>query len=147
MSRNVAFILSLYDAWNARDFDTVADAMAPDGIIIIAGTGDVFEGPKGSRTYSETWANGFPDSQVVIDNIFGAGDQVVVEFTGRGTHTGTLETSMGAVPPTGHSVTIKMCDVVHLHEGKITRQQSYFDTGSLMAQLGLLPEQAASHQQ
>ena len=147
MADNVRFILGLYDAWNARDFDTLADAMAPDGTIVIAGTGDVFDGPDGSRIYSQSWANGFPDSQVVIDNIFGAGDQVVVEFTGRGTHTGTLETSMGAIPPTGRSVTIKLCDVVQISEGKITRQQSYFDTGSMMAQLGLLPEQAAPQQQ
>jgi steroid delta-isomerase-like uncharacterized protein len=147
MADNISLVRSLYDAWNARDFDRGAEAMAPDGKITLAGTGDVFEGPEGSRAYSAGWANGFPDGQVTIDNIFGDGDNVVVEFTGRGTHTGTLETSMGAIPATGRSMTIKLCDVVRLQDHKIVAQTSYFDTGSMMAQLGLLPDQIGSEQQ
>jgi steroid delta-isomerase-like uncharacterized protein len=147
MADNISLVRSLYEAWNARDFDRGAEAMAPDGKITLAGTGDVFEGPEGSRAYSAGWANGFPDGQVTIDNIFGDGDNVVVEFTGRGTHTGTLETSMGAIPATGRSMTIKLCDVVRLEGEKIVAQTSYFDTGSMMAQLGLLPENIGSEQQ
>jgi steroid delta-isomerase-like uncharacterized protein len=147
MADNISLIRSLYDAWNARDFEQGAEAMAPDGKITLAGTGDVFEGPDGSRAYSASWANGFPDGQVTVDNIFGDGDRVVVEFTGRGTHTGTLETSMGSIPATGRSMTIKLCDVVQLENGKIVAQTSYFDTGSMMAQLGLMPAQIGTEQQ
>jgi steroid delta-isomerase-like uncharacterized protein len=144
MADNVGFIRSLYDAWNVRDLDAQADATAPDGVITIVGTGDVFEGPEGTRKYAQSWISGFPDGQVTVDNILADGDRVVVEYTGRGTHTGTLETSMGPIAPTGRSVTIKLCDVVELVDGKIARQRSYFDTGSIMAQLGLLDQQGAS---
>lgn len=144
MADNIEMIRSLYDAWNRRDFDAQVAASAPDGQTVIVGTGDVYEGPEGTRRYSESWANGFPDGQVTVDNIFGDGDRVVVEFTGRGTHTGMFETSMGTIPPTGRSVTVKLCDVIELSDGKIARQRSYFDTGSLMAQLGLMGEQTAS---
>ena len=147
MADNIAFVRSLYEAWNARDFERGAEAMAADGTITIAGTGDVFEGADGSRAYSASWANGFPDGQITVDNIFADGDKVVVEFTGRGTHTGILETSMGSIPATGRSMAIKLCDVVHLKDQKIVAQTSYFDTGSMMAQLGLLPEQIGSEQQ
>lgn len=144
MADNVSFIRSLYDAWNVRDLDAQADATAPDGVITVVGTGDVFEGPEGTRKYAQSWVSGFPDGQVTVDNILADGDRVVVEYTGRGTHTGTLETSMGPIAPTGRSVTIKLCDVVELADGKITRQRSYFDTGSIMAQLGLLDQQGAT---
>jgi steroid delta-isomerase-like uncharacterized protein len=143
MADNVGFISSLYDAWNVRDLDAQADATAPDGVITIVGTGDVFKGPEGTRKYAQSWVSGFPDGQVTVDNIFADGDRVVVEYTGRGTHTGTLETSMGPIAPTGRSVTIKLCDVVELVDGKIAQQRSYFDTGSIMAQLGLLDQQGA----
>ena len=68
----------------------------------------------------------------------------MVEFTGRGTHTGTLETSMGAIPATGRSLTIKLCDVVELKDGKVQEQRTYFDTGSMMAQLCLAAEQSVT---
>ena len=144
MADNIEFIRGLYDAWNRRDLDAQADGTASDGIITIVGSGDVFEGPDGARRYAESWAAGFPDGQVTVDNIVADGDRLVVEYTGRGTHTGTLETSMGPIAPTGRSVTIKLCDVVELKDGKITTQRSYFDTGSIMAQLGLLGDRAAT---
>ncbi len=99
------------------------------------------------RAYSASWANGSPDGRITIDKLVADGDTVVVGFTGRGTHTGTLETSMGAIEPTGRSVTIKLCDVVELSDGKVTMQRSYFDTGSMMAQLGLVPDVATTTQQ
>lgn len=144
MADNVTLARRLYEGWNERKFDELADAMAPDGKITVAGTGDVFEGPEGSRKYNEGWYNGFPDGKITIDNILASGDTVVVEFTGRGTHTGTLVTSMGDIPATGRSVTLKLCDVVSFKDDKVVSQRTYFDSGSMMAQLGLTSEQAAT---
>jgi steroid delta-isomerase-like uncharacterized protein len=144
MADNATLVRSLYEAWNDRNFDAAADATASDAKIEIVGTGDVFEGPEGTRRYNEGWANGFPDGRITVDNLIVAGDTVVVEFTGRGTHTGTLETSMGPIPATGRSVTLKLCDVLELSGGKITTHRNYFDTGSLMAQLGLAAEHTAT---
>jgi steroid delta-isomerase-like uncharacterized protein len=147
MADNETFVRSLYDAWNERKFDVQAEAMASDGKVVIAGTGDVFEGPEGARRYASGWAAGFPDGRITVDNVVAAGDTVVAEFTGRGTHTGTLETSMGAIPATGRSLTLKLCDVVEIKDGKIQTQRTYFDSGSMMAQLGLAAEQTATANQ
>ena len=137
MADNLTLARRLYDGWNERKFDEVADALASDGRILVMGTGDTFEGRDGVLQYNTAWSDGFPDGQITIDNIVNAGDVVVVEFTGRGTHTGTLVTSMGEVPATGRSVTLKLCDVLEFRDGKITMQRTYFDSGSLMAQLGV----------
>src|SRR4051812_46753818 len=83
MADNVGFIRSLYDAWNVRDLDAQADATAPDGVITVVGTGDVFEGPEGTRKYAQSWVSGFPDGQVTVDNILADGDRVVVESRTR----------------------------------------------------------------
>ena len=138
MADNLALARRLYEGWNERSFDEIADAMAPDGRIQVAGTGDTFTGRDGSMKYNRGWYDGFPDGQITIDNIVSAGDVVVVEYTGRGTHTGTMATGMGDIPATGRSVTLKLCDVLEFRDGKVAMQRTYFDTGSLMTQLGLM---------
>jgi len=147
MTDNATLARSLYEAWNERNFDEMAEATAPDGTITIIGSGDTFEGPEGARKFGTMWADGFPDGMVTVDRVIASGDHVVVEYTGRGTHTGTLSTGMGDLPATGRSMTIQLCDVLEFKDGKVLSQRTYFDTGSMMAQLGLGAGQAASTQQ
>lgn len=147
MTDNESLARRLYEAWNERNFDEMAAAAAPDGLITVVGTGDTFRGPEGSRQFGKMWADGFPDGAVTVDRVVSSGDLVVVEYTGRGTHTGTLATSMGDIPATGRSMTLELCDVTEFKNGKVQSQRTYFDTGSMMAQLGLSAGQAASTQQ
>jgi steroid delta-isomerase-like uncharacterized protein len=147
MADNVTLARSLYEAWNERDFDRLADMMSPDGKITIVGSGESFEGPDGARKYNEMWAEAFPDGQITIDNILAAGDHVVVEFTGRGTQTGTLVGPGGSIPATGRSVTLQLCDVLEFGDDKVRSQRTYFDGASLLAQLGVTTEQAATTKQ
>ena len=144
MASNAQLARRVHEAWNERNFDEIAEATAPDAMLTIVGTGDTFEGPEGTYAYNKMWADGFPDGSVTVDRVIESGDHVVVEFTGRGTHTGTLATSMGEIPATGRSVTLQLCDVMEFRNGKIQSQRTYFDTGSLVAQLGLAAQQSAS---
>ena len=147
MTENESLARRFYEAWNERNFDELAAAAAPDGTITIVGPGDTFRGPEGSRQFGEMWAGGFPDGAVTVDRVIASGDHVIVEYTGRGTHTGTLATSMGDIPATGRSMTLELCDVMEFKDGKVQSQRTYFDTGSMMAQLGLGAGQEASTQQ
>lgn len=146
MADNGSIARRLYDAWNERNFDEVVKYAAPDAKIVVAGTGDTFTGPEGARAYNESWAKGFPDGRITVDHIHTAGDTVVGEFTGQGTHTATMVTSMGEIPATGRSVTLKFCDVIEFRDGMIVNQRSYFDSGSMMTQLGLTGQQATATQ-
>jgi steroid delta-isomerase-like uncharacterized protein len=147
MAENADLARRMHDAWNERNFDEIAEATAADAKITIVGSGDTFDGVEGVRAYNSMWADGFPDGKVTVDRVIESGDHVVVEFTGRGTHTGVLRTSMGEIPATGKSLTLQLCDVMEFKDGKVRSQKTYFDTGSLMAQLGLLTEQTASQHQ
>lgn len=147
MADNVSLARSLYEAFNERDFDRLAEHTTADATITIVGSGDTFEGPQGARRYNLMWAEAFPDGHITIDNVIAAGDHVVVEFTGRGTHTGTLATPAGPIPATGRSVTLKLCDVLELSGERVSAQRTYFDGASLLSQLGLTAEQAATTKQ
>jgi predicted ester cyclase len=74
---------------------------------------------------------------VTVDRVIAQDDAVVVEFTGRGTHTGPLATPAGDIPATGRSATLQFVDVYEVVGGKIKSQHNYFDSGALMAQLGI----------
>ena len=147
MTDNIALVRDSYEAWNERDFDRQLELMAPDVMLTMMGTGEVLQGKEGGRQYATGWADAFPDGRITLDTVAGGGDTVVVEFTGTGTHTGDLVTSMGTIPATGRSVTLHFCDVLTMKDGQIVKQNTYLDTGSLMAQLGLTaPESAATQQ-
>jgi steroid delta-isomerase-like uncharacterized protein len=137
MADNATLARSLYEAFNARDFDRIAELTAADGLITVVGSGATYRGTDGVRRYNSMWAEAFPDGAITIGDVIASGDHVVVEFTGRGTHTGTLATPAGAIPATGRSVTLQLCDVLEFDNGRVRAQRTYFDSGSLLAQLGL----------
>jgi steroid delta-isomerase-like uncharacterized protein len=147
MADNAQIARSLYEAFNQRDMEQIAAAVAPDGILTVVGTGEQFVGAEGARQYNRMWLEGFPDGKATVESVYAAGDTVVVEFRGEGTHTGTLRTSMGDIPATGRSATLQLCDVYEFENGKVKTQRAYFDSGALMVQLGLLTQQPAATQQ
>lgn len=140
---NIRIAHEFQTAWNDRDFDRAAALMADDGEILIVGTGERFTGPAGAVKFSQMWADGFPDGRTEISETIAEGDRVAVVYRGRGTHTGTLRNAAGEIPATGREVTLDLCDVVEIHGGKIKSVRMYFDSGSLLAQLGLLAETPA----
>ena len=107
---------------------------------MLVGSGTSFRGPDGARQFANMWATGFPDGKVTIDRAAASGDHVTVEHTGRGTHTGTLQSPGGGIPATGKSVTLQLCDVFRIEGGKIKSLRSYFDSASLLTQIGVLLE-------
>lgn len=140
---NVEIAREFYAAWNERDFERGAALVADDGELLIVGTGESRTGPQGSIEYSRMWADAFPDGRVEIMRTIAEGDHVVVLFRGRGTHTGTLRSAAGDIPATGKQITLDLCDVYEFRGGKVKTNWTYFDSGSLLTQLGLLEPAAA----
>lgn len=128
---------ALYDAFNDRDYDRSAALVTDDAEIIAIPTGEIQRGPDGMRAMMQGWATAFPDSRIEVTHLAVAGNAAVVEFTGRGTHTGPMETPAGTIPPTGRLVEVAFCDVLEYREGRVASVRSYFDLATMMQQLGL----------
>jgi steroid delta-isomerase-like uncharacterized protein len=137
---NATIARQLYEAWNGREFDRNAGCITDDGEIVIVGSGIRFRGPNGMRQFDNMWADGFPDGAVNVNQVVADGDTVVVQSTGRGTHIGALLSTRGEIPATGRPVTLELVDVLRFENGKICSLRRYFDSASLMAQLGVMPE-------
>jgi len=78
----------------------------------------------------------FPDYLVEIHDMIAEGEQVVVEWSHRGTHAGPYE----GVPATGKVVTGRAISVYRVVDGKITDARGVWDRGEVWQQLGLSPD-------
>jgi predicted ester cyclase len=67
-----------------------------------------------------------------------SGEHFLGEGIFGGTHTGPLETPQGDIPATGRKVKVKFAFILDVTpEGLIAEDRSYFDSASMMSQLGL----------
>ena len=130
---------TIYEAYETREFEKVAELVADEAEIVNVATGDRFLGKHGFLQHARGWAAAFPDLRIEIDQVAAAGDTAVVEYALKGTHTGAMVSPGGFVPPTWSQVEIHLCDAVTLRDGKVVRIASYFDSGTMLRQMGLLP--------
>ncbi|MBC8004504.1 MAG: ester cyclase [Verrucomicrobia bacterium] len=90
-------------------------------------------GPESGVGIAELYTTAFPDLQFEIINMVTTGNFVVTEFIANGTHQGDL---MG-IKPTNRKVSVPICNVAEIREGKIYAEREYFDNVHLMQQLGV----------
>ncbi len=140
----VAFVRRGYDAYNAHQsdphwLDYATEDVAEDGEVVDVPSGMIFRGPDGLKQFLLGFSTAFPESSVEVTNVFTTEEHAVVEFIGRGTHTGVLHSPAGDIPPTGRSFELRFCDVYQLRNGKIARHATYYDALGFMQQLGVIP--------
>ncbi len=125
------------EAWNRRDFDRWRELFDPK-YSYTGGDGVRQEGPEAGMAVGQMFAAAFPDGKLEIRHIHVAGDTAAVEFVASATHEGEL---MG-IAPTGRKITMPVCTVLEIKDGKITAEREYMDMAHLMQQLGAMPAPA-----
>ncbi|KUN85567.1 hypothetical protein AQJ66_13775 [Streptomyces bungoensis] len=137
------FIRDLFSAWNNRDYEAIAESVAPDCTLVEEGSGRTLKGPEGFTRLARSLFDAMPDGTFTVDHLTAQGDTVVIEYTGDGTQTGDLILHAGTVPATGRHVTVHACDIYEVKDNKIQEARAYLDTGAIMAQLGLTERKGA----
>jgi predicted ester cyclase len=89
-------------------------------------------GPKGRITERLT---AFPDLTTSIEDIFTAGDKLVIRLVWRGTHTG----SYGGVAATGKPVEVRDTAIWRFQDGKVVQIETMQDQFAFLKQVGYLP--------
>lgn len=126
---------NIYECFNEHNLDKMTNFMSDQLQWFDMSTGLVMKGKSSYRQYDENWLKGFPDGKITIKNLLVAGECVIVEFVGKGTHTGTLNTQQGDIPPSGKTVELPFCDVLLIRDGKVIEGHSYYDRMSLIEQV------------
>ena len=139
VSRNLA------KAITAHDLDALAKVYASDAVAYDPMYPAPLKGREAIKKDSADFFRAFPDLRFDISNVIekddgsGAGEVVMT-----GTHTGPLATPTGGeVPPTNKRIELKGAAFGRLNEkGEIVEERRYYDVGTILRQLGIMPEQA-----
>ena len=136
-TENMQLIIQLLGAVNSHDLQHFAGLLHQDVILESdAIPGSPVHGREAYRQAMQGSINAFPDIRNHIEQIIASGDHVVARWRATGTHLGEF----GAIEPTNRQIELNACDVFEVENGKVVHIWVYLDTGSLLRQLGVLPQ-------
>ena len=134
MSDAASIAREYLESFNRRDWGRIRELFA-SGYSYTGSDGEKQQGPEAGMAVVQMWASAFPDAKIDIRQIHVAGDVATVEFQASGTQNGEL---MG-IPATGRKVSMPVCTVLDIKDGKITAEREYMDLAHMMQQLGVMP--------
>jgi steroid delta-isomerase-like uncharacterized protein len=100
----------------------------------IVPTGEVYDGADEVRTYFAATREAFPDQRNELITLHHAGDAVIAEFDLKGTHLGEIR----GISPTGREFTCRCASFFIFDGDRLVCERVYFDSLTIMNQLGLL---------
>jgi steroid delta-isomerase-like uncharacterized protein len=119
-------------AWNSRSPEAINETFIAGGTY----TDPVTDGPLTGAAIG-AFAGGlflaFPDLTFDILSLEETNSAVTLEWLMRGTNTGSLR----GLPPTGASIAQPGVDVIRVNGEKVASVRGYFDSHTMLAQLGL----------
>ena len=119
---------------NRHEFDVTMGTFKHPRYEIIP-TGEIHDGAEAVDNYFKETRAAFPDQRNELIAMHHADDAVLVEFWLRGTHEGELR----GIPAT-HKPFECRCLAIFEFEGEgLVCERVYFDTATILGQLGLLP--------
>ena len=130
----------IYQSIDDHSLDAAAAAVAPSIRLLNVPTGDVYTGRDGYLDYVRGWITALPDLRIRSLDVTGTGDRAIAEYEIEGTHTGPLLTPRSHIPPTGMEVQLRVCDVLRFEGEEADHIRTYWDTTTLLRQLGLVTE-------
>ena len=131
------------DAFNKHDARAVAAHYAQDGVAYDPFYPEPLKGRAAIEKDAADFFRAFPDIRFELINLFDKGDRAAGEVKMTGTNSGPLATPMGEVPATGKRIDLRGALVGRINaENLIVEERRYYDTGTMMKQLGLAPEVA-----
>lgn len=92
------------------------------------------DGPDGMAAVVSTYQTGV-EGHWGIEDIFSAGDKVVVRWIGTGTHVAEVN----GIPPTGNKIRVDAITIHRMDGGKIAETWEVWDTLGFLQQIGVVP--------
>ncbi len=124
-------------AWEAffdnRDPSAVNLDSFDENVTVVTAEGNI-TGIDGFRDYYNNYLTGFSDAEFSFVDIFSQGDKLVKHWSFKGTHDG----EMFGIPATNNKLEISGTTLVEMKDGKVFKEQDFFDQLSFLSQLGLL---------
>jgi len=128
------------DAFNSGDWELMRGTFASDSRYEELGTQRKIEGPEKIIELFKGWKQAFPDAAGTVTSAVSSGNEVALEVTWKGTHTGPLTTAEGTIPASGKSQETPAALFYTFEDNKIKASRHYFDSLTLLEQIGVQPK-------
>jgi steroid delta-isomerase-like uncharacterized protein len=125
-----------FDAVAARDVDAVAACWAPGGIDHIAPLNRDLHAPDDVRSFFTQTFTAMPDMRFEVLDVVAARNQAAVRWHATGTFCGG---PFEGIEPTGSPIELEGIDLLTVEDGKIQRNDAYYDSAQFARAVGLLP--------
>ena len=127
------------EAFNRHDLEAIGSFYSDDAARVLPRLPEPAKGVEAVKGTYKTTFDAFPDVTMEFTTQVVEGDHDAIEWVMSGTHTGVLEGGPQPIPPTGKSLRLNGLSIVKVRtDGKVIEDQAYYDTATMMAQLGLL---------
>jgi steroid delta-isomerase-like uncharacterized protein len=120
-------------AWNSHDPEKMLAVFTDDIVYEDVAFGEVSHGQAELRKFAAEEFEGVPDLQLKVEGVHVAKGHGTIEWSFSGTDKGVYKT--------GKKFTVRGVSVIDVREGKISRCLDFYDTGTIMRQVGVLPAQ------
>jgi len=127
-------VLSNFAAWNAHDADKVASLYTDDVIYEDVPFGLTARGHVELRKMAADFFASIPDLKLEVVNITSMGDRGSVEWVFSGTDVGLYKTRK--------KFSVRGASTYEMRGGKFSGNRDYYDSASIMRQVGVLPSTA-----
>jgi steroid delta-isomerase-like uncharacterized protein len=115
--RNKALMRRIYEElWNRKE---------------LALTAELFSRPRGVEEFVSQFLQSFPDLQHTVNGMITEGDQIAVQFSASGTHSGTWM----EFPATGKAIQYRGVTWARIADGKIIEHYTLWDKAGLIDQI------------
>jgi len=128
------------DAFNNGDWERMRAGLAADARYDELGTQRKVDGPEKIVELFRGWKTAFPDAAASVTSAVASGNKAALEVTWKGTHTGPLGTAGGTIPASGKRQETPAAIFFTFEGGKIKESRQYFDSMTLLKQIGAQPE-------
>jgi len=134
VEENVALMRRWFrEVWNEGRTQTIHDLLAPNAVAVgELEDGVELRGPADFVPFAERIRGAFPDMKIVVEDVFGVEDKVVLRWSGKMTHLGD---HLG-MPATGKSVQLTGITIVRIANNQIVAGWDNWDQLGMLKQIG-----------
>lgn len=138
VDENLRVIEQYAPAYNARDFEALAQLFEESAVFYAPGRLEPLKGRDRIRNAFAATLSIFPDTHYMLEGSFGQGEWVCAQFVWTGTHMGPVPGPGGqTIPATNRSVRLPFVIIAKFDRGRIAEVREYYDRLSFMQQIGV----------
>ena len=130
LERDLAMYEDTWSRFLKGDTTVVNEDRFQKDVVVVTDEGDLV-GIEACKNYYMNYLTGFSDIEFTILEAIGQGDKLVKHWNFKGTHTGDFF----GIPASGNKLNLSGTTLVTMKDGKIAKEQDFFDVMSMVTQL------------